>query len=266
MQDLTKQTEQNKNWEDLLNDILDPASQAFIRRSGLRKGMRVLEIGSGNGILSCWLAQEVGPEGKVVGLDASGEQIKTSEQLAKDLHLENISFQVASVRDLSEFYGQFDLVFNRLLLLNLLDPYYALTEMRECLVNGGVIICEDFIHSHCFTDPPFKAFQRFMDIFIKLMDMFGKDIDFGKRLPSALLRAGFSDVQIHLYQPLLVEPAHKVILRMGLELMKRDLVAYNILPEQDVNWILDELRQGEQDKACYWVGSSVCQVSGRKVG
>jgi len=255
----------NRGWEAIINDILDPRSQAFITNNGLMQGQRILEVGSGNGILTCWLAKEVGPEGKVVGVEANGELVKASEELAKELHLKNVSFQVASVRDLSNFEGQFDLVFNRLLLLNLLDPSYALIEMKNCLVPGGTIICEDFIHSHCFTDPPFKAFHRFMDIFTKLMDMFGKDVDFGKHLPSALVKAGFADININLYQPLLLDPEHKVIVRVGLEYMKKDLIAYNVLTEQDVDAIISELSRGERDRNSFWVGSSVCQVSGKKI-
>src|SRR5262249_5971693 len=53
----------------LMSDLLDPSSRVHLLRTGVATGWRCLEIGAGNGSLSQWLAQRVGPTGHVVVRD-----------------------------------------------------------------------------------------------------------------------------------------------------------------------------------------------------
>ena len=53
----------------LMSDLLDPSSKFHLLGTGVTTGWRCLEIGAGNGSLSQWLAQCVGPAGHVVASD-----------------------------------------------------------------------------------------------------------------------------------------------------------------------------------------------------
>ena len=53
----------------LMSDLLDPSSEFHLLRIGVATGWRCLEIGAGNGSLSQWLAQRVGPTGHVIASD-----------------------------------------------------------------------------------------------------------------------------------------------------------------------------------------------------
>jgi len=53
----------------LMSDLLDPSSEAHLLRIGVTDGWSCLEIGAGNGSLSQWLAQRVGPAGHVIASD-----------------------------------------------------------------------------------------------------------------------------------------------------------------------------------------------------
>jgi len=56
----------------LMSDLLDPSSEFHllrILRTGVSTGWRCLEIGAGNGSLSQWLAQRIGPDGHVIASD-----------------------------------------------------------------------------------------------------------------------------------------------------------------------------------------------------
>jgi SAM-dependent methyltransferase len=59
---------------DLTEDVL--------RRAGVERGMRVLDLGCGNGDTSLLLAKLVGPSGLVVGVDPSLEAIDVAEKRA----------------------------------------------------------------------------------------------------------------------------------------------------------------------------------------
>ena len=50
--------------------------------SGIKRGMRVLELGCGVGDVSLWIAKLVGPAGFVVGVDESAEAIDVAEKRA----------------------------------------------------------------------------------------------------------------------------------------------------------------------------------------
>jgi len=49
--------------------VLRPSSERFFRASGLRPGMRVLDVGCGEGDVSFLVAELVGPRGSVLGVD-----------------------------------------------------------------------------------------------------------------------------------------------------------------------------------------------------
>jgi SAM-dependent methyltransferase len=51
-----------------------------VHRSGIQRGMRVLEFGCGVGDLSLWIAKLIGPTGLVVGVDESAEAIDVAEK------------------------------------------------------------------------------------------------------------------------------------------------------------------------------------------
>ena len=53
----------------LMSDLLDPSSEFHLQRIGVGTAWRCLEIGAGNGSLSQWLAQRVGPAGHVIASD-----------------------------------------------------------------------------------------------------------------------------------------------------------------------------------------------------
>ncbi len=55
----------------------------------------MVEVGSGSGNIACWVAEQVGPNGSVVGIDNSPGQIEQARKNAKKRGLENIEFQLA---------------------------------------------------------------------------------------------------------------------------------------------------------------------------
>lgn len=76
---------------EIMNRILNPNSQRFINEY-IRTGMQILEMGCGVGIMTCWLAQQVGEQGKVIAVDSSQEQLDIVMMNAKHLNLNNIEY------------------------------------------------------------------------------------------------------------------------------------------------------------------------------
>src|SRR5437763_827928 len=62
-----------------LNDLLNDRALAEL---GLNPGDRVLDVGSGLGQLARAMARRVGPDGRVVGIERSPEQLELARRLA----------------------------------------------------------------------------------------------------------------------------------------------------------------------------------------
>src|SRR5476649_2325054 len=60
---------------EMVNEYYNPLSRDFLLASGLKPGMRVLELGCGLGILSAWIAEIIGINGKLIAIDQSEQQL-----------------------------------------------------------------------------------------------------------------------------------------------------------------------------------------------
>src|SRR5262249_51604795 len=82
----------------LLHNLYGPGTRRLLPESGLRRGMRVADVGCGVGTVTALLAYLVGPEGHVVGIDASAAQLDQARERVKAGH-PNTSFVQASATD-----------------------------------------------------------------------------------------------------------------------------------------------------------------------
>ena len=102
-------------------------------------GEQVLDVGCGNGALAMALAERVGAEGTVVGLDISGPMLANAEARAASRGLANVRFEKgdAQVHPLEE--GAFDAVVSRFGVMFFEDPVSAFSNLRRALRPGGRI-------------------------------------------------------------------------------------------------------------------------------
>lgn len=114
--------------------------------SYVRDGMRVLDVGCGNGITAIELARRY--EVHVLGIDFAAEMITSAQALLDNQFLKgSVQFQVKDVRDVSLSMEKFDLIYTERTLINLTDwlsqsdAIYRIT----CLLKhgGAYIMCEN---------------------------------------------------------------------------------------------------------------------------
>src|SRR5207302_3724825 len=105
---------------------------------GVRAGERGLDVGCGPGLLTCELAREVGPAGRVVGIDASPDMIEASRaRAARERLAERVEFTVGDASRL-EFPGEtFDFVVAVQVYLYVHEVERALAEAARVLKRGG---------------------------------------------------------------------------------------------------------------------------------
>jgi ubiquinone/menaquinone biosynthesis C-methylase UbiE len=171
--------------------------------AGIAPGMRVLDLGCGIGTVSCWMASQVGPNGSVVSIDLSADQLATARTEAEALGVEKtITFLQRSASDTGLPSESFDIVFCRCLLCHLTDPLAALQEMHRVVKSGGAIVCQDVDLATTYSLPDSDAVSRSAQIAIEAGKNIGADYRFGRRLHSALLTLGFTSVTPRFDQPI----------------------------------------------------------------
>jgi ubiquinone/menaquinone biosynthesis C-methylase UbiE len=114
--------------------------QALIAVAGVQAGQRVLDVGCGTGYFGRLLAQTVGRDGLVVGIDPSTAMISYASRQASVAS--NCQFHVGTVEALEFPAEHFDVVVSSLVMHHLPEDLRvaALREMRRVLRTGGKLL------------------------------------------------------------------------------------------------------------------------------
>ena len=111
----------------------------------LSAGESVLDIGCGTGTLAIAAQRQVGPNGRVHGIDASSEMIRRASRKASKAGTD-VAFHTALVESLPFCDGTFDAVLSTLMLHHLPGTLRSqcAAEVRRVLKPGGRLLAIDF--------------------------------------------------------------------------------------------------------------------------
>lgn len=193
----------------MLDSAYGPASRALLSHL-IEQRMRVADFGCGPGLLTNWVAEQVGPEGYVVGVDSSAEFIAHARSRASSLKQSGeVRFIHSDVHATALPPGEFDIVFCRFLLVHLQRPLDCLGEMKRLLKPGGWLVTEEFELSSGFTEPHSREYQQMLQSMFRIGLAMHVDYDLGPKLPGLLRKLGFERLQIHVQQPTYVQGEEK---------------------------------------------------------
>jgi SAM-dependent methyltransferase len=164
--------------------ILDTRSLATAHRrlaELLRPGLSVLDVGCGTGGITRGIAQAVGRDGRVVGVDVNAAMLDKARAAHGDVP--GLSFEVASV-DALPFEGVFDIVTAARVLQWLADPTSAVRAMAAAARPGGRVIVLDYNHEKiAWTPEPPASLRRFYAAFLRWRAEAGMDNAMADHLP-----------------------------------------------------------------------------------
>lgn len=103
----------------------------------LAPGDRVVDIGSGAGFDSFLAAQQVGPTGRVVGVDMTPEMLEKSTATAAELGLDQVEFRAGLAESLPVEDSWADVVISNGVINLCADKRTVLSEIRRVLKPGG---------------------------------------------------------------------------------------------------------------------------------
>lgn len=105
----------------------------------IKSGSFVLDIATGTGLLALQAARQVGPQGKVIGIDTSEGMLAQSRAKAVAAELRNIGFIQADAGQLTFPAESFDLMFCSSAIVLMPDVPRALRRWFDFLKHGGII-------------------------------------------------------------------------------------------------------------------------------
>jgi SAM-dependent methyltransferase len=114
-------------------------SLCMLNSAGIAPGHRVLDLATGIGEPALSAAQQVGPDGFVLGVDNSTKMLTFARDRAKQLDLHNVEFKVMDADNLDIPSGEFDVVLCRWGVMFFNDLGTTMAQLRSALKPGGYL-------------------------------------------------------------------------------------------------------------------------------
>lgn len=201
-----------------LDYCYNKTTQAFMLNAGLKPGMTVLDIGCGAGVMTCWIAKQVGDQGKVIAIENNQNQLNAAKKYAQRLSLNNIEFKLWSAYDIEKLNISFDLVYCRFVIHHLHQPTTVIAKIFQILKTGGIYIAEEGIVNYAFSYPFSTAWGdeslRVAPPWTEIEEN-KRDGNIGMKMFNKMYKAGFKIVDTRIIHPLLITKKEKKLMLEG---------------------------------------------------
>jgi SAM-dependent methyltransferase len=175
-----------------LGNMLDALTTDRLTGLGDLVGAHCLEVGAGGGSIARWLADQVGPTGRVVATDINPKHVAPQpgvEVLRHDITSEPVPD------------GPWDLIHARLVFLHLPEREEVLPRLVEALAPGGYLVLEEWETTFrkmvlAAPDPEAAAlFELYHDLLVeRVLPPKGNEPGWGSRVHATMLAEGLTDV------------------------------------------------------------------------
>ncbi len=230
---------------DALSELFNASTFRHLSAVGLEPGWRVWEAGAGGPSVPSWLAEQVGPEGRVVATDIDTAWMSGTGRFEVRRH--DVGVDPPPM-------GPFDLVHARLLLVHVSRRDRALAAMVSVLRPGGWLVLEEAdpalqpLVCPDETGPAQQLANRLKTGFRELLTERGVDLAYGRTLPGRLRAAGLVEVGADAYFPI-TGPACAELERASVEQIRDRLVAAGIATNVEIEQHLSNVISGRLDLA-----------------
>jgi SAM-dependent methyltransferase len=246
-------------------ELLRPEAEALIDRIGVRPGWRTIDIGCGPlGVLDI-LVDRVGPSTRVVGLDNEPRMLQLATTTRAERSLSTVELVNADAANTGLPGESFDLVHERLVVLNIPDPRDVVAEMARLARPDGYVALQDLDAVSWLCHPPHPAWDRLQSAFWPAWRGAGLQPDTGRRLPDMLRDAGLVDIHVdaHLHVLRAGDSQHKLLLYLTGAFRER-ILAPGTLTEAELDECTDELAIHLAQPDSFTLYPTLFQAWGRK--
>jgi SAM-dependent methyltransferase len=215
----------------VLSVLFDPGTIRHLQTCGVGRGWHCLEVGGGSGTIASWLADRVGPTGRVLATDIDPRFLKPIQHPNLEVRRHDIASDA-----LPE--AAFDLVHARLVLMHVPARERALARMISALKPGGWLVAEEYDSCSMPPDPsvsPEEVRLPTQVAMLRLLEDGGVDRLYGRRLFGRLRAHGLvsmgGEAQAFLWQ---CGSPGAALVRATYELLRDAMVDGNYITPQQI--------------------------------
>ena len=159
-----------------------------LAHASLRAGEVVLDLGSGAGI-DCFLAaREVGPTGKVIGVDMTASMLERARANAAKANITNVEFRLGEIEHLPVVDGSVDVIISNCVVNLSPDKPQVFAEAFRALKSGGRLMLSDLV----LTKPLSPALQNNVSLYVGCVAGASVEGDYLRMISEA----GFASVEV----------------------------------------------------------------------
>ena len=159
-----------------------------LANADVKPGETVLDLGSGAGI-DCFLAaREVGPEGRVIGVDMTPAMLERARANAAKGDYSNVEFRLGEIEHLPVADASIDLIISNCVVNLSPDKPQVFREAYRALRRGGRVLVSDLV----LLRPLTAELQKNVDLYVGCVAGASLKNDYLEMMR----RAGFTDVEI----------------------------------------------------------------------
>jgi len=169
--------------------LIGASTHEYFRGAGIAPGMRVLDVGSGTGLVAFHAAELVGPSGEVIGTDLAPAAVAAANQAAAARAFPQVSFCQGNPAEMI-FDRPFDAIVGRYVLLFQTDAGDMLRRLAKQLRPGGIIVFHEPDWSFVRSEPAVPTYDRCCQWIVEAFDRAGTSTNMSAKLRHAFVSAG----------------------------------------------------------------------------
>jgi ubiquinone/menaquinone biosynthesis C-methylase UbiE len=180
----------------------EASARWLLREVGVAPGWRVLDVGCGPVGILALLSEVVGRDGEVIGLEREDRFVEMARAEVARRGLGNVTIVQGDALSAGLERDSFNLVHERLVLVNVPERRELVREMVSLTAPGGVIALEDIDNVSWVCEPNHESWTVLLEVFHQTFRAGGGDPFVGRRLAGLLREAGVLDVQMGVHAAL----------------------------------------------------------------
>lgn len=174
-------------------------SRWLLDQIDIRPGWLAVDVGCGPiGILNL-LAERVGKEGSVIGLEREERFVTMARSEIARRGLRNVEIVQGDALNTGLPKAAFDLVHERLVMINVPDPEALLQEMISLLRPGGTIVLQDVDDISYTCVPLHPSWTALLDAFHAVIHANGGNAYVGRELAGYLRGADIKNIRVKIH-------------------------------------------------------------------
>ena len=174
-----------------MDNLRDEFFHRLLIDSGIKKGMRVLDVGCGAGDLSIMASELMGDDGEVIGFDISQDALAAAKKAVNEKCLSSVTFILADITKLPDNLGVFDLIIGRRVLMYQRNTAQSIDSLLLFLSRNGKMV---FQESDCivtsFNSPMLPLHTKVLNWMLDTVTKEGANTHIGMQLYSEMKNAG----------------------------------------------------------------------------